>query len=438
MGSKSTPAPPDYTGAANAQANASRENVITQNYANRPEVYTPWGSQTWNASAQIDPATGQRVTQWQQNVNLAPELQNALNSQIATQQGRSNLASGFMQRVGDAYSQPFDWQNLPSMTAPGTPGSLQTRTTDYTPGLSTSYNFGNAPTAPTYDTSYRNSIAQSLMQQMAPLHQYQQQQLETKLSNQGFKQGTEGYQRALDDLARRQSAEQYDAFRVAGQEAQNMFGAGMQSRQQAINEATSQGNFGNQALNQASAMDIARMQAMNSAVGQQFGLGNQYSDSMNRLRQQAIAEQAQARGMPLNEMNALLTGQQVGMPQFPSFSQAGRAETPQLLEAANMGYQAQLDAYNAQQGALGGLMSGLGSIAGAAAPYAFGFSDVRLKSNIEKVGDHPAGVGIYEYDIFDRRERGVMAQELLTVRPDLVAQHPSGYLMVNYSGLNGA
>jgi hypothetical protein len=436
MGSKSTPAPPDYTGAANTQAAASRENVITQNYANRPEVYTPWGSQTWNTYDTSDPATGQRVTQWQQSVNLDPSLQNALDSQIAVQQGRSNLAQGFMQNVENSYAKPFDWSNLPAMTAPGQPGSLQTSTTDYTPGLNTSYNFGGAPAAPTYDTNYRNQIANSLLEQMAPYQQMAQQSLETKLSNRGFQQGTTAYQRALDEMNQRQSAERYNAFNVAGQEAQNQFGSAMQARQQAIQEAMSQGNFGNQALQQASGMDLARMGAQNAAVQGQYNLGSGYSDDMNRLRQQAISEQAQARGMSLNEMNALLTGQQVGMPQFPSFTNAGLSETPQLLNAANMGYNAQMDAYNAQQGALGGLMSGVGSIGAAAIPFAF--SDIRLKSNIEKVGNHPAGVGVYEYDIFDRRERGVIAQELLNVRPDLVALHPSGYLMVNYSGLIGA
>ncbi len=436
MGSKAVPAPPDYTGAAKEQAAASRENVITQNFANRPEVYTPWGAQTWDTSAIIDPATGQQVTQWQQNVSLTPELQNALNSQIATQQGRSNLASGFMQRVGEAYSKPFDWQNLPGMTAPTAPGQLQTDIADYSPGLATAYNFGNAPELPSYDTSYRDRIAQSLIERMQPQQDYSRQQLETQLSNQGFKQGTAAYDRALQNLAMQQAAERYNAFDVAGQEAARQYGSSLQARQQAINEAISQGGFQNQALAQAGSMDIARQQAMNQAMGQQYGLGQQYSDAMNQLRQQAIAEQAQQRGMSLNEMNALLSGQQVSMPEFPSFAQAGRAETPDLLGAAQAQYSSALDAYNAQQAAAGGLLGGLTNIAGAAIPFAF--SDIRLKSNIERVGTHPVGVGIYEYDIFDRRERGVIAQELMDVRPDLVAKHHTGYLMVNYEKLSEA
>jgi hypothetical protein len=66
---------------------------------------------------------------------------------------------------------------------------------------------------------------------------------------------------------------------------------------------------------------------------------------------------------------------------------------------------------------------------------AYAMSDQRLKSHIERVGTHPLGIGIYEYDIFDRRERGVMAQEVLTVKPDAVAMHPSGYLMVDYAAI---
>lgn len=63
---KSTPAAPDYTGAANSQAAASKENLMTQNYANRPSIETPFGSQTWQTNSQIDPTTSQAVTAWTQ------------------------------------------------------------------------------------------------------------------------------------------------------------------------------------------------------------------------------------------------------------------------------------------------------------------------------------------------------------------------------------
>ena len=540
MGKGSAPPPPDYVGAAQLQGELSKEALNMQNFANRPVQNTPFGSTTWDTQAVRDPATGDLVTQWTQNTTLAPELQNALESQLGLQQGRSDLASGFMGRVASEYGQPFDWQNLPALTSAGTPAQLQTATADYVPGLQTDvgrtnfvggFSFGGpqmgvesmtgdiqrgvAPTGvntgftsmtgglagqtgqeavqrglnvvdnpalPAFDASYRDRIASDLMARMQPQQDYARQQLETQLSNQGFQVGTEGYQRALDDLAQRQAAERFNALDIAGNEAQRLYGMQMGQRQQAFqedvtggqfanqaanqafqqglaanqfqnqalnqafqqdmaarqaqnqalqqqfgqqlaagqfgNEATQQayaqalgagqfGNqaqnqlyqqmmgqanlanqagqqqfaqnlaaaqFGNQALGQASALDLQRMQAQNQAAAQQFALNQQYANQMNQLRQQAIAEQMQRRGMSLNEMNALLSGQQVGMPQMPSFVQSGRAETPQILNATQMGYDAALGAYNAQQAGAGNLMGGLFSLGSAAigAPGLFG------------------------------------------------------------------
>ncbi len=80
--------------------------------------------------------------------------------------------------------------------------------------------------------------------------------------------------------------------------------------------------------------------------------------------------------------------------------------------------------------------SGLANVAGLALTAASLFSDVRLKSNIERVGTHPLGIGVYEYDKFGKRERGVMAQEVEQVKPEAVSTHQSGYKMVNYGLLN--
>ena len=62
-------------------------------------------------------------------------------------------------------------------------------------------------------------------------------------------------------------------------------------------------------------------------------------------------------------------------------------------------------------------------------------SDRRLKSNIVRVGTHPLGIGWYEYDLDGRRQQGVMADEVLTVRPWAVVHHPDGYLRVIYAAL---
>lgn len=171
-----------------------------------------------------------------------------------------------------------------------------------------------------------------------------------------------------------------------------------------------------------------QQQLRDAALREQMNVG-EYQDT---LRQRQIAEEMQRRGMSLNEMNALLTGQQVSSPQMPGFQNASRAETANLLGAAQATGNYNMNAWQQNQQQQGNMMGDIASLAGTAM---FAFSDRRLKSNIVKVGEHPAGVGIYEYDIFGHRERGVIAQELAQVRPDLVRRHGSGFLMVNYGGL---
>ena len=429
MGGKgSAPAAPDYLGAATAQAQASEKATTAQNFANRPVINTPFGSQTWQTGQAIDPATGQPVTTWTQNTTLAPGLQRALDAQIGTQLGRSQLAGGFMDRVAEEYAKPFDYEGLPQMAQLQGPGQVRSSLTDYTPGLRTSFNFG-AP-LPQVDSSYRDAVATQLMTRMQPVHDYQQGQLETTLANRGFQVGSEPYKRAMDELQQRQAAERFQALDQSGNEMQRLFGMQMQTAQTGFNQNLQGAQFQNQSLGQASALDLARLNAQNAAVAQQQGLNQSYADSQNRLRQQAIAEEMQRRGMSLNEMNALLSGQQVQMPQMPAFNMAGRAETPNILGATQMGYDAQLGAYNANQAGFNNLLN-----AGTQLGSAFLFSDRRLKSNIQRVGTHPIGVGIYAYTMMGMPQRGVIAQEVQAVRPDLVRQHASGFLQVNYGGL---
>lgn len=82
----------------------------------------------------------------------------------------------------------------------------------------------------------------------------------------------------------------------------------------------------------------------------------------------------------------------------------------------------------------GGLGSWLPQVAGSAMQAAaIGFSDRRLKSNIAKVGEMEDGLGIYDYDIFGKRDRGVMADEVAELRPWAVGPVINGFATVDYS-----
>ena len=174
--------------------------------------------------------------------------------------------------------------------------------------------------------------------------------------------------------------------------------------------------------------------------------GQQRNDAYNQARLSSISTMPQTfqlssaqRMQPLTELNAIRTGAQPQMPQFQPTQYSMGAQGPNMLGAAQSQYQGDLGAYNAQVGGQNSMMGGLfglGSAALMSPAGTFGaFSDRRLKSNIERIGTHPLGIGIYEYDIFGERDVGVMADEVLAVKPEAVARHASGYLMVDYGRL---
>jgi hypothetical protein len=117
MGKKSAPPPPDYTGAAEKQAEASQANVTQQTWANRADQYNPWGSETWGTQKAIDPSTGQEVTKWTQRTTLDPRLEQALGSEMAVQQARTGQAQDLIGRMNQEFGQQMDWSGLPQMQA---------------------------------------------------------------------------------------------------------------------------------------------------------------------------------------------------------------------------------------------------------------------------------------------------------------------------------
>ena len=73
-------------------------------------------------------------------------------------------------------------------------------------------------------------------------------------------------------------------------------------------------------------------------------------------------------------------------------------------------------------------------------------SDIRLKTNIEKIGELNPAVNLYRWEWNEVADKigvshyptvGVLAQELIEYSPDLVMMHDDGYFRVNYSGLLG-
>lgn len=409
------PPPPDYMGLANRQAELQNQQMTQQTWANRPDVQTPWGSMTWQATPVTDPATGQQVTQWSQNISLSPDQQAALDSQMRVQQGLSGQAEQFLGRVGESMSQPFNWQGLPA-------GGGQMSGGNVALGFG-----GGGPIASQVGGSqhYSSQAGDALMAQarsrLDPRFQQQEEQMRARLANQGIREGSEAFDREMRNFEMARN----DAYNDAAFRAAQLQGAEA-ARLQGMDIGA--GAFQNQAQAQQFGQNQALAGFQNQALAQQFGQNLQAANYNNQLRQQAIAEQQMMRNQPLNELNALLTGQQVGSPQFPQFAQAGMGVAPNLLGAAGMDYNAQMGQYNAalanrQQG-WNNLFGGIG----AAAQIAGMFSDRVLKSDIKRIGTTARGTPVYEFTMHGKRMIGVIAQEA----PSDAVIDVAGLLAVDY------
>jgi len=77
--------------------------------------------------------------------------------------------------------------------------------------------------------------------------------------------------------------------------------------------------------------------------------------------------------------------------------------------------------------------SGLQAL-GSAGQGTLNFSDRRLKSDVERIGDY-GRIGLYRYRIFGNEETGVMADEVAQHYPEALGPEVGGYATVNYDKL---
>ena len=225
-----------------------------------------------------------------------------------------------------------------------------------------------------------------------------------------------------------QAVNQNQQTALAQQQAQ------LASQQQLFNQQIAQQGLGNQAVAQNQQTALQQQQAALAAQNQQYNQLLQGAQFGNTAQQQSLQQQLALRNQPLNEISGLMGGSQIQMPQFQGYQGANVAPAPIFAGAQAQGQNA-MDQYGIASSNVNAQNSGLYGLAGTAGAM-YMMSDPRLKSDVVRVGTHPLGIGIYEYNIFGNRQRGVMADEVETVMPEAVALHPSGYKMVNYGMIN--
>lgn len=397
------------------------------------------------------------MTQWTQDIQLSPQQQQALDSQMAIQNARSGAAQmllpgalanlgtfnyGVGEQVANRLPRIIDGQQpqpkppeqpevTPSMqgvfngavpwatgVAPTTPAPYGVNMYSGQP-IPNPYGSGGAvfggappvaapapsPRAPDVNT-WRAAAQGAALGFQQPIQIQRQQQLESQLSNMGVTRGSAAWRNEMRNLQDQAARENLLAFGAGQQEASLMFGQGLQST------------------------------ALNSSLQQQaFQQGLQSQSFQNTVRQQQIAEALQGRTQGINEINALLSGSQIGMPSgLGGASQAGRAQGVDYMGVAQNQYAADANAANiANQARASNTQAGLGLASTAA--LMFMFSDARLKQDIRPLFTLPNGVEICSYRFIgsDKYELGVIAQQVQSIMPEAVAVDANGILKVDYN-----
>ena len=316
------PPAPDYAGAAQATAAGNLETAKYTTAANRINQYTPYGNLVYSQT----PSAGFDQTGYD---NAMKAYQAAMQNYNASGNNNSNL--GFMNSmmgkggtsapVAPNYNDYINKSGDTTWTATQTltpaqqkileknqslnTGLLDTAQT----GLNYAQNVLNKPGVdtsklPSYGIDPGQSYSDAIMARLAPQISQENQSSDTRLANQGIAQGTEAYQNAKRQLAMNQNDRQLAAI-TGG------MGVGLNANQQAFNQ---------QAYNQM---------------------------------------------QPINVINALRTGSQVQNPNYVNSAQMQNPGGADILGATQAGYNAQLGAYNANQAANSGFMSGLMGLGGA-------------------------------------------------------------------------
>lgn len=318
----------------NTGTSAPPQYITQQQGDNETQVMNPEYLQWMQSGGGADPArtnpTGLDVGDfgdpWTMIQSLSPEQQQLYDQDIRIRGGMGNIAEGMMGNIADIYGTPANFAGqLPQ---------FQNQS-------------GQAWTGPDYRTNMnsRNDAEQAIfnrqMRYDLPLMDRRRNQAQDRLLAMGANVADERYGNAMGDLYDSENRYMADAVDRAilggGQEATAELGRGL---------SAAQAGFG------------AGMQNRQFLAGQQ-------NDALNYALSQ-IGQQRADRAMPMNEMNAFRTGNQVQLPGAPAQFSTPNLQSVDPMGAANMTYQGQLGQYNANQAASNNFMSGLFGLGGAA------------------------------------------------------------------------
>jgi hypothetical protein len=416
------PPPPDPKAVAGAQTGSNVTTAISNSILGNADTSGPYGSTTNSITGYetvTDPSTGTeyQIPRFAQNTQLNAAQQGLLDQQNQLSGILNNVGIQQGQRIGGLLGQPISADGLPSFgSAPAAPGYTPNQTTFGNTSTKVQTGLGNtqnqiqgnfgatAPMqmdlGPSDFSEDRKRVEEALLSRINPDLQRDRDQLETRLINQGFVRGEQGFNDAMDEFTRQSNDARFGAVLAGGQEQSRMFGMLLQqgefrnaavaqdyaqklSRAGFMNEAQAQefaqilqrGQFANAAQEQEFAQLFNRAQfgnnattANNNAALQNAQYGLNAAQFGNQTRQQGLQEMLALRNQPINEISALMSGGQVSLPQGQQY-QAGQVQNTPIgdyyYQNANMANQQWMAQQQAATQAQAGLYGALGSLGGA-------------------------------------------------------------------------
>lgn len=387
----------DPQDAVQKQAQANIDAMNATNTANRVNTTTPYGSQTFRQIA--DPSVPGGI-RWEQNISFSPEQQQLYDAQTQGQIGRTQIGNSMLGGIKDTLSQPLNLSSMDpnslqrgarsNMTANfGGPevdplGQMALMDLGANPSMDRMQS-GQGPQARDlygktgYSASVdqvRQSVVDQFENQNGQAFQRQLADLDNKLKNMGLTEGTEAYDREMQNLRQSQGQQRNDAvqrgIQAGGAEQSRLAGIDLTADQQRFDQqqtaqflnplATIQAN--NQAANQEyqnllaaynqqnQAKDAAQKNAIgvadsaNAAENMRlnFGLNQTQLNNQTLSRDQQTALQLAQhndqnaileRSVPLNNYTALMTGTQATLPQFQPFGMGSAGAAP-VMQGAQM------------------------------------------------------------------------------------------------------
>ncbi len=344
MGS-SPPDPPDYAAAARETAAGDLEAARLTTVANRPNIYTPEGSTIWQQGVGGDP------DRWTATQTLTPEGQAAFESYQRLQTALGGLGEQAAASVGNLFGTTYTTPGVmpgyqgPTGSMPGYQGPQGPMPSYYgpqgsmpvyqgaqgampvwggpqgnvpmyqAPGSATPLYQGIGGEMPTYG-EHRDEVRSAMMERVNTDIERDRETLSSQLIASGHQKGSEGYNREMEQLNRKQTDARQQAEIAAEQMAGQAYSSALQGRSMQNREAM---DVFNTAM-QSSGMDMQKAQAQFINDMQSRGMtaqeATQAFNTAMQGRQMANQEGAmmfdslmQTRGMSAQEAQQLFQNQ---------------------------------------------------------------------------------------------------------------------------------